>query len=161
MRSGLLRSFDGETTASVPPGTLGECALDALIFGAALLCHVSPRPPVSGLWRHTHAAARMELQASCRRAGLIATPPRQNLFERFDVRLALLARAPADANPRILRRLMVLTMGRLVGSQWAAIVHETLARIAVISGRPGPLAELWLDRMREALALPPPRAARA
>lgn len=127
-----------------PPSTCAECALDAIVLGAALLCLAEPHDP-----RSTHPAARMALISACRRAGLLDTQPQPPLLMRFDIRLTEVA-----ADPARMRRTMVATMDRLVGSGRAAEVLTAIAGIGTVSRPLSPAGLRWLDRMRAALALP-------
>jgi hypothetical protein len=129
---------------SSPPSTCAECALDAIVLGAALLCSVEPHDP-----RTTHAAARMALICACRRAGLLDTPKDPPMLARFDARLTEFA-----ADPSRMHRAMVATMNRLVGSGRAAEVLTAIEGIGAASQPVGPAGLAWLDRMRAALALP-------
>jgi hypothetical protein len=134
---------------STPPATIADCAIDAIILGAALLTASQPHGAHS-----THAAARMELLACCRRAGLLDREPRREVLAEFDP----LMRTGTDA-PARLRRLMVLAMNRLVGTAWAEDVLIAIARIGTISAPLTPQSRVWLERIRLALALAPDLAA--
>jgi hypothetical protein len=133
---------------SSAPSTLEACAREAIVFGAALITFVQPHDPAS-----THAAARMELLACCGRAGLMHLPEQPPVLAEFDRLLRGFARDHSH-----LRRAMVVTMDRLVGTAWAEAVLIAVARIGVVSAPLSAPGRMWLERMRAALALTPPAA---
>jgi hypothetical protein len=121
---------------SAAPAAAAARALDAIVLGAALLCSVQPHDA-----RTTHAAARMELMACCRRARLLDSPLNPSVHERFALVVAEFAAEPARV-----RRAMAATMDRLVGSSWGPDVLAAIARIGAAAGPLDPVGRLWLDR---------------
>jgi len=148
---------DARRAGTLAALTCADCAREAIIIGAALLCASQPRGP-SGASAPTHAAARMELLACCGRAGLSGGPlhggSRPPILARFDACLREFAAEPARP-----RRAMIMAMDSVVGTGWAPDVMAAITRIAAAAGPTTPAGRIWLDRIRAALALAPAQTA--
>jgi hypothetical protein len=119
--------------------TSGDCALDALVAGAAMVLIAQGGP---------RAAARMQLLVCARRSGLLATPPQRDVLKQLDQCLQRF-----QSEPRSQRRLMINTMNMLVGGPWAAIVGNSVAQIGLAAGKLTPPGKTALDAIEGALGI--------